>query len=203
MKELDKKIVDLLIQPQNLDTAYDVAEQLPMVQDRLISKFWDTLEKEIQTKIAKREFEINREGKPTDAEAQIAIYEKRSESNWLQCGFKVEQEGGRLPVFFGISWTKEVSKDKFAALKSNAVVEPILSALVRSLEEAEFKWSPWWMGWKYVENGVGLRDRSMAIRLASGNDLEERVAAELSGLIEERLTPVHELNRALAKAKLS
>jgi hypothetical protein len=201
VKELDAKIFDLLIQPEHLDTAYDVAEHLSTVQDRLQSKFWDTLEQEIIEKIRTKGFEIYRQGKPTAGKAQIAIYEKRTEKNSLRCEFKVEQEGGLAPVFFGISWNDAVAKDRLAVLMSNAAVKVILSELRASLAVAGFKPTDWWIGWKYMDNGEGLRGRSIAIALASGNGFEERVVAELQGLIEEYLTPVQELNRTLARVK--
>ena len=147
MKELDKKIVDLLIQPQNLETAYDVFEQMPAVQDKLATKFWDTLEKQIRAKPENQQFEIDRHGNPTQAEALITISEKNSDDSSLQCSFRVQQEGGRLPVFFGVCWEKEVSKEKFAVLMSNAAVKPILSEFRNLLEKAEFNIkSTWWIG---------------------------------------------------------
>jgi hypothetical protein len=202
VKELDAKITALLIQPEHLETAFDVAEQLSVVQDQLQSKFWNALEQEIRKKIGKKKFQISREGKPTEAEAQIAICEKSTDRNLLRCEFKVEQEGGRAPVFFGISWSDEVSNEKFTTLMSNSVVKPSLSKLDTLLAEAGFRRGlPWWMGWKYMDTGEGLRDRSLAITLASGNSFEERLVAELGGLIDEYLIPVQELNRALAKLK--
>jgi hypothetical protein len=148
MKELDNKIIDLLIQPKNLETAYDVCEQMPAVQDKLATKFWDALEEQVRAKIDNPQFEIVRDGEPTQAEALITISEKCSKDSSLQCSFRVQQEGGRLPIYFGVGWEREVSREEFAILMSDAAIKPILSEFLSSLEKAGFKRTSWYIGYK-------------------------------------------------------
>jgi hypothetical protein len=211
-----REIVEFLVDPKNLEGAFDLIDVFPIALDRLHAKFWDTLKTELEPRVKKREApwvvrlvaDEREDAEGVDflkrGDSHLEVLPANSDEMPLYCSFLIEQE-------YRTSARKQVYNDHAQLLYGFGFTKPLTKREQTNLpKEAKALISPEWTlrrgqladGWLACKKlHYELRARHETIRLAQGNSLEEDIGTALLKLFDERREAVERINAAFRKSR--
>lgn len=206
------EIINFLIRPENIGTAFDIYEHFPSALDELHINFWPTLLELIQKKLREEGLDgvwcaqldqNDKNGYLGTEDTSLGIYPCLDNSVFW--GFWIEQQ-----------YNANAKKDKSATIsygfgfyptemRRRAVRPEAAQILIDEISHQQDK--PWieypqqmadgWVALKSFE--FDLRSRESMIQLAKGDELEQRVANELFDNLFVPYRPrLEEIKRRLA-----
>ena len=206
-----RDIVDFLVKSENIESAFDLYEAVPLAIDRLHVKFWRTVKD-----IAEREL---RSRKASD---WIARLEPADASEFLKPGYGyLEMAPADLDDMpFWAVWLEQSyesgkkGKDDAASLcygmgfhpadsrtrtRFRAEVKAIQDRLGKEWISYASQLNDGWIARKNLD--CALRSRSATIRLALGNSLEEEIATSVFQIFDENRKKLEGINAGIRKSK--
>jgi hypothetical protein len=204
--------VDFLVKSENIESAFDLYEAVPLAIDRLHVKFWRTVKDIVERELRKRK-----------ASDWIARLEPAEASEFLKPGYQYLEiapaDPDDLPAFWAV-WLEQAyesgkkGKDDAARLWYGVGFHPAESR-TRTRFRAEVKafqdrfgkeWISYasqlndgWIARKDLD--CALRSRSATIRLALGDSLEEEIATSVFQLFDENRKKLEAINGGIRKSK--
>ena len=189
-------VVEFLSKPENLEVALEIAELVEDVKDKLVREFWHA----VKSKVCESQNKLPTWSVKLDSDEQL----KRNYSG-LRCvpdtaskaqqylGFRISQEGGM--IYQGVCWNKEM-ETPFDELSKKLPELSVIRDRLLQLSKEYAKSTKWWIGWKYLNNGQGLKEKMTLLRIRGGG-LATDVADEFLQLVEKMREPVEEANSGL------
>jgi len=191
--------VQFLSKPENLEVALDVAELLEDVKDKLVLEFWHSLKDQvckIQSELPAWSFGLDSDEKLLKGRySGLHCVPKIAPNAQNFLMFCLRQEGDK--IYQGVRWNKEV-KTAFDELSKKV---PQLSAIKDRLQDLSKEYAKpdtWYIGYKYLNKGRRLREKTSLLRIQAGT-LANEVADEFVELAKGLQKLVEEANSALAK----
>ena len=217
--EVYRDIVDFLVDPKNLESAFDLIEVFPVALDRLHAKFWDTLKSDVEQRVNERETawvtrliteeRVDAEGadflKPGEGLLEIVPGDSDEMANcccfWIQQNYRTQSRrqtsNGEAELFYGFGVSNPLTKRQLGKVSKEAKVlaDRIGTEWISYREQL----ADGWLARKKL--GYNLRAKHESIRLAQGNSLEKDVATALIKLFDERRAAVERINAAFRKSR--
>ena len=189
--------VQFLSKPENLEVALEVAELVEEVRDKLVLEFWHTL----KSKVCESQSKLPTWSVKLDSDEDLLKGGYRG----LRCvpdatskaphylGFRITQGGGT--IYQGVCWNEEMKTPLDDLSKKVSQLTAIRKRLLE-LSKEYAKADTWLIGWKYLNNGQGLREKVTLLRIRGGG-LATDVADEFLLLVEKVRELVEEANSRL------
>jgi hypothetical protein len=188
--------VQFLLKPENLEVALEIAELVENVKQKLVLEFWHGL----KSKVSENQSKLATWSVKLDSDEQL-------KGNWsgLDCvpdiasraqrylRFRVEQGGGT--IYQGVCWNKEM-KTPFDELSKKLPQLSVIRDRLQELFKEYAKPDSWWIGYKYLNNKQGLREKMTLLHIQRGG-LPVEAAEEFLELVEKMREPVEEANSGL------
>jgi hypothetical protein len=178
----------------------DVAELIEDVKKKFLLKFWHAL----KSRVGESQTELPGWSLRLDGDEEL-LKPSLSGLEWFpgaahedgrHLRVRIEQEG--YQIFQGICWNKKTGKDTSEKL-SEAI--PQIGRIKSGLRDLSGDYNtnpnPWWLGWKWLNDRKGLKERASLLRIQDGF-LATEVADEFVQLAKKVANLVNEANSALA-----
>jgi hypothetical protein len=190
-------VVEFLLKPENLEVALEIAELVADVKDKLVLEFWHA----VKSKVCESQSKLPTWSVKLDSDEDLlkggfrglwCVPDTASKAQHY-LGFRITQGGGT--IFQGVCWNEEM-KTPFDELSKKV---PQLTAIRNRLLELSKEYAKadtWLIGWKYLNNGQGLREKVTLLHIRGGG-LATDVADEFLLLVEKMRELMEEANRGL------
>jgi len=195
----DEKLVTLLLEPNNIDTAYEVWETFDQSIRRLQLRFWKYANGKVRERLrAMRVDNWITELDPDDAlltgsYPKLTLRPNPADDSKLYCRFVLERDSNFKP-YYGIHFSKEVARS--SANEKLLQDIPDFRKLEEEIIDDDFKrYRPWWLGWR--PTGIDLRDKASVLQLAQDQNLQLRAADHVMSIFEKYRDLVESTNSAL------
>lgn len=189
--------VEFLLKPENLELALEIAELVEDVKDRIVLEFWHAVKRKVcesQSKLPtwSVELDCDEDLKKAGYRGLRCVPDAASKAQHY-LGFRITQGGGT--IYQGVCWNEEM-KTPFDELSKKVPRLTTIRDRLRELSKEYAKADAWFIGWKYLNNGQGLKEKMTLLRIRRG-DLATDVADEFLQLVETMREPVEEANSRL------
>jgi hypothetical protein len=189
--------VQFLLKPENLEVALEIDELVRDVKDKLVLEFWHAL----KSKVCEGQSELPAWTINLDSDkdllkggyAGLDCVPDIASTAQRYLKFSVEQGGGT--IYQGVCWNKEM-KTPFDELSKKFPELSVIRDRLQQLSKEYAKMTSWWIGWKYLNNGRGLREKTTLLQIQRGG-LPIEAAEEFLELVENMREPVEEANSKL------
>lgn len=200
--DYDTKVVEFLMQPENLRASLEVVDHVLEVKRLLVLKFWRIIGEKIQNAVAQYPnwaIQVNSDDKLFRAtgEPGIVILPRHPKSDPGYLAFKLGTD--TTGTFYGI----QCNGKRLPDLRSMVVNLPEFQKTKEQFESfPSDNWGYYWLIGRYtseVTNRKGLSENENIIRLSQGDSLAETVSTILLEMFQSNVVAVESINNALAK----
>jgi hypothetical protein len=215
-----REVIEFLLDPGNIESAFDLVEVFPVALDRLQVKFWDTLKLRVEQKLAQRQAAgwfvrlVTGEKDPAEGVdflkpgyshlevAPVVDDEMRVFSCfWVEQKYRTSARKQPLndtaELFYGFGFSKQLSKREQANLPKE--VKLLRDKIGEDWISYRDQFADGWLARKKLN--YRLRDRNEMALLAQGDGLEEDVAGAFLNLFDEKRDEMEAINAAFRKSK--
>ncbi|MGD0008400.1 MAG: hypothetical protein ABSE93_07650 [Terriglobia bacterium] len=196
--------IKFLSEPANLDVALEVAELIEDVKSKFLLDFWHALKSRVsesQSELPGWSLRLAGDEellKPSYAGLEWLPGATHEDGRYLRV--RIEQDG--YQIFQGICWNKKTGKDTSEKLSGAIAQIGGIRSRLRDLA-GEYNTNPndWWLGWKWLNDRKGLKDKSSLLRIREGS-LTIGVADEFLQLAKGVRDSVEQVNSMLVGMNL-